>query len=218
MSRFLLSEHEQGSDGWRAARAGKATGSKADCIDAKSRDGKSEGNTRRDYRVQLVTERLTGCPVEEGFTSKDIQWGKDNEHDARMAYEQATGEIVREAGFAYLPETAAGCSVDGFIGDRGILELKCPKSHTHLAYMQAKRLPPDYADQVAHNLWITGCEFADFVSFDPRFPDYLQLFTVRVYRSELKIDAHEAAVFRFLGEVDVLEARLRARRPVALAA
>jgi predicted phage-related endonuclease len=217
MSRFLISEHEQGSDGWRADRAGRATASKANCIDAKGRDGK-ESTTRRDYIVQLVTERLTGAPADDVFVNKEMAWGTEQEPYARMAYEAATGEEVRQVGFCYLPDIAAGGSPDSLIGDEGLLEIKCPKTATHIAYLQENRLPPAYVAQVTHNLWVTGYAWADFVSFDPRLPEYLQLFRVRVLRAELNIAAHEAAVLRFLSEVDALEKTLRARAPVALAA
>lgn len=218
MSRFLISEHEQGSDGWRQVRAGRATASKAGCISAKAPNGKSEGTTRRDYRVQLVTERLTGAPADDAFVSKEMAWGTEQEPYARMAYEAVTGEDVRQVGFLYLPDLAAGGSPDSLIGDEGLLEIKCPKSATHITYLQENRLPPAYVAQVTHNLWVTGCKFADFVSFDPRLPEYLQLFRVRVLREELDIKGHEAEVLRFLSEVDALEKSLRDRAPLRVAA
>lgn len=209
MSRYILSAHAQGTPEWYQDRAGRATGSRAHCIVAKIKTG--EAAARRDYRVQLVTERLTGAPQEDGFVSKEMQWGIDQEPYARMAYEAATGEFVEEAGFAFLQDFAAGCSVDGFIGDKGIFEAKCPKSATHINYILAGRLPPEHAPQVAHNLWVTGCDFADFVSFDPRMPDDLQLFHIRVYRSELDIPGYEKELRSFLAECDALEEQLRAR-------
>lgn len=218
MSRFLISEHDQGTEGWRIARAGKVTASKAACLTAKGRDGKSEAVTRRDYRVQLAIERLTGLPAEDAFVSKEMQWGTEQEPYARMAYEAATGEDVRQVGFLYLPDLPAGGSPDSLIAEAGLLEIKCPKSATHIEYIDANRLPPEYVAQVTHNLWVTGYEWADFVSFDPRLPDYLQLFKVRVFRDEVDIKGHEAAVLQMLAEVGELEAKLRARAPLKVAA
>lgn len=210
MSRFLLSEHEQGTPEWYQVRAGRATGSRARDITAKIKSG--EAADRRDYRVQIVTERLVGAPQEDGYVSKDMQWGIDQEPYARMAFEAATGAFVEEAGFAYLPNLAAGCSVDGFIDDDGIFEAKCPKSATHIKYLMAGRLPPEYVPQVTHNLWVTGRAFADFVSFDPRMPADLQLFHIRVERSELDLAGYEKELRAFLAECDALEEQLRARQ------
>jgi predicted phage-related endonuclease len=209
MSRFILSEHPQGTDEWKAARAGKATGSRAGDILAKIKSG--EAAARRDYRVQLVTERLTGIPADDGFISKEMIWGTEQEPYMRMAYEAQTGRLVEEAGFCYLPTIQAGCSVDGFPGEEGLLEGKCPKTATHIKYLQEKRLPPEYVPQVTHNLWITGRAWADFVSFDPRLPENLRLLIVRVPRDEVAIRAHELEVLTFLAEVDQLEADLRKR-------
>lgn len=201
--RYRLSEHPQGTPEWKQARAGRATGSRAADILATIKSG--EAAARRDYRIQLVTERLSGTPAEDGFVSKDMQWGTEQEPYARMSFEAKTGHIVREAGFAYLPDVMAGCSVDGFIEDggrTGLLEAKCPKSATHIGYLLAGRLPPAYVPQVTHNLWVTGAQFADFVSFDPRLPENLQLFHIRVERDEEAIKAYIASVMGFLAEVD----------------
>ena len=212
MSRYILSEHEQGSDPWKLDRAGKATGSRASDILAKIKTG--EAAARRDYRVQLVTERLTGAPVENGFVSKDMEWGTAQEPFARMAYEAATGILVKEAGFAYLPDIQSGCSVDGFIeeeGREGVLEIKCPKSATHISYVLGNRVPPAYLPQITHNLWITGAMFADFVSFDPRLPEHLQMFRKRIEWTDVDIESHEKEVLKFLSEVDDLVQKLKVK-------
>jgi hypothetical protein len=209
MSRYLLSDAPQGTPEWKLARAGRATGSRAKDIIAKIKTG--EAAARRDYRTQLVTELLTGAPAEDGFVSAEMRWGTDNEPFARMAYEVKRGVIVHESGFAYLADIRAGCSVDGFVEDSdglGIVEYKCPKSATHVSYLMADRLPPEHEPQVIHNMWITGAAFADFASYDPRMPENLQLFIIRVHRDEAKIKAHEDEVLKFLDEVETLYQQL----------
>lgn len=203
--RFALSPHPQGTDEWKAARAGKITGSKAECINA---GGK--GITRRKYMVQLVAERLSGIPQEGGYQSPAMLAGTALEPEARATYEAETGELVREAGFAYLT-IPAGCSVDGFVGESGIQEIKCPEPHVHVDYMERMRVPPEYVPQVTHNLWVTGAEWVDFVSYCPAMPEGLQLLIVRAARNEFAIEAHEEAALRFLAETEAMESRLRAR-------
>lgn len=212
--RYLIDACEQGTPEWRQVRAGRVTGSKADCVDAKSRDGKSEGTTRRDYRVQIALERLTGQPAEDGYMSREMQDGKDREPAARTAYEIETGNMLKTIGFAYWPDLPIGCSPDALVEDAedgfGLVSIKCPKAATHWEYRQAMRLPPAYAPQSAHeSLVVDDANFVDFVSFHPAFPEKLQLMRVRVYRAELDIPKHEAAVMRFLGEVDATETLMR---------
>jgi predicted phage-related endonuclease len=207
---FTIHDAPQGTPEWLAARAGRLTGSRAGNMLAKIKSG--EAAARRDYRVQLVTERLTGSPQEDGFISADMRWGTETEPLARMAYEAHTGVIVRETGFLAHNELAVGCSLDGDIdGFRGLVEFKCPRSATHIGYLQDNRLPPKYAPQVMHNLWVTGAEWCDFVSFDPRLPDNLQLFVIRVLRPDVDLQAYEAEALTFLREVDNLEQQLRQR-------
>ena len=131
-----------------------------------------------------------------------------------MAWEIAKGLDMTEAGFLYLPGIKAGCSLDGHIvdgGRKGIGEIKCPKSTTHWGYILADEVPSTYLPQITHNLWITGAEFCDFMSFDPRMPAELQQFHIRHERNESDIRAHEAGVLQFLFELDADEAAMRAK-------
>lgn len=209
MRKYIIDTAPQGSIEWLAARAGKATGSRAKDILAKIKTG--EAAARRNYRVQLVTERLTGAPQESGFVSDAMKWGTEQEPFARMAYEAQTANIVQEAGFIYLPDIQAGCSVDGLVASDGVTEYKCPNSATHIEWLLAGVLPSEHKPQILHNLWITGRQWCDFASYDPRLPENLQLFIVRYERVEKEIQEHEKAVIEFLGEVDELEQRLRLR-------
>lgn len=208
--KFTIHDAPQGTPEWLAARAGRLTGSRAGDMLAKVKAGEAAG--RRDYRVQLVTERLTGCPQEDGYQSAEMKWGNEQEPFARMAYEAATGIIVRQTGFLALDEIMAGCSLDGDVEKfTGIVEFKCPKSATHIAYLSDGGLPSKYRPQVTHNLWVTGAQWCDFVSFDPRLPENLQLLIVRVNRADVDLAAYEAEALAFLAEVERMEFDLRKR-------
>jgi hypothetical protein len=54
----------------------------------------------------------------------------------------------------------------------------------------------------------TGRRWVDFVSFDPRLPERLQLFVVRFEPSEKDIKSLETDVVNFLNEVDNLMEKL----------
>ena len=199
----VIVECEQRTPEWFAARAGRLTGSVAGDILGKLRSG-GEPAARRDLRVQLAVETLTGTPMEQtGFTSAAMQRGIDAEPIARGAYEARTGNIVRTTGFVIREDLAVGCSLDGDIrGFEGILEIKCPKSATHCGYLKEQRLPPDYLAQVTHNLWVSGAQWCDFVSWDDRMPPGLEYFCVRVVRDNAAIAAYEVEVRKFLTEVE----------------
>jgi hypothetical protein len=56
---------------------------------------------------------------------------------------------------------------------------------------------------------VTGREWCDFVSYDPRLPEDLQLFVVRLERDEEYIKAMEGEVEKFLGEVSEMYSKLK---------
>src|SRR6185503_18604156 len=192
---------DQRSPAWVAARLGRLTGSRASDMLAKIQKGEAAG--RRNLRVQLVLERLTGQSQENGYVSKDMQHGMDAEEDAFAAYEALTGHLAQPCGFLAHDSLMAGCSPDGEIdGFRGLIELKCCKSATHLAFLKSRRVPGEYLSQVTHNLWITGADWCDYVSFDDKFPEPLRLLCVRVNRADIDVAAYELAARLFLNEVD----------------
>jgi len=198
----IIIECEQRTSEWFAARAGRLTGSVAGDMLAKLKSG-GEAAARRDLRLQLAVETLTGTPMEpSGFVSPAMQRGIDAEPLARARYEAETGNLVRTTGFVIREDLAVGCSLDGDIRNfEGILEIKCPKSATHCGYLKDKRLPSDYLPQVTHNLWVTGAQWCDFVSWDDRMPSGLDFFMVRVMRDETVMAAYESDLRRFLTEV-----------------
>jgi putative phage-type endonuclease len=198
---FTVCEAEQRSPEWFLARTGRLTGSRAGDMLASIKTG--EAAARRDLRVQLVVERLTGQPQEDLYINAAMQWGIDHEADAFAAYESHSGNMARRTGFLTHAAHMVGCSLDGDVEDfAGIVEIKCPKSATHYGYLKAGEVPANHKPQIVHNLWVTGAEWCDFVSFDPRFPEGRRLFVARVPRVEIEIAAYEKCALKFLDEVD----------------
>lgn len=202
---FTIIDAEQRSSEWFAARAGRVTGSKADCLLAKGRGG-AESTQRRDYRIQLACERLTGKPQEGGYINAEMQRGIDLEPAHLAQYEALTGSLVRCTGFLRGDDLLVGCSLDGDIDDFvGLWEGKAPKTATHVGYLRdPSTLLADYRGQVTHNLWmVPQAQWLDLSSFDDRLPQPLQMVVVRVMREQVDIASYEKEVSRFLAEVSV---------------
>jgi hypothetical protein len=206
----------QRSPEWFRARLGRLTGSRAADMLATIRSG--EAAARRDLRTQLVCEYLTHAVAEDGFVSRDMDRGIALEPAAFAAYEALTGEVVTRTGFLAHDTLPIGCSLDGHVGDfDGVLELKCPKSATHVGYLRAGVVPAAYLPQVTHNLWVSGAAWCDFMSYDPRLGPGLETFLVRVPRDEAAIAAYRSKALVFLEEVATELAALTERREVAVA-
>jgi hypothetical protein len=105
-----------------------------------------------------------------------------------------------------IPMSAA--SPDRLCGSDGLIEIKCPNTRTHIDYLLAGVPPSDYIPQMAWQLACTGRQWCDFVSFDDRMPEPLQLFVVRYRRDSAYIADIEAKVAEFLAELDDRVSRL----------
>lgn len=192
----------QGSQAWFDARLGCVTSSRvADAI-AKLKRKEGESAARRNLRYEILCELLTKKPSEH-YVSTWMEQGKENEPLARTEYELAKGVEVEQVGFVYHNTIKmAGASPDGLVGDDGLIEIKCPKTSTHLEYLIAAKVPEDYKPQMFWQMACTDREWCDFVSYDPRLPEDLQLLVVRLPRDAERIAEMEKAVEEFLFEVD----------------
>jgi putative phage-type endonuclease len=195
----------QGTPEWLAERAGKVTASMVSAVLAKP-----ETAGFRDYQAQLVAEILTGKPQGSDYTNAAMQFGTEMEPLARSAYEAETGFSVDEVGFCQHPTIErAGASPDGLVGDSGLVEIKCPKVATHLAYLLAGVVPAGYKNQMMWQMACSGRDWCDFASFRPDLPEHLQLFIVRFKRDPERIKELETAVVAFLDSVDKMINQLK---------
>jgi len=190
---------EQRTDDWFAARLGKVTASRVADVIAKTKTGYGAG--RANYMADLVVERLTGQKAS-SFTNAAMEWGTEQEPNAKAAYAAKTGILVEDVGFIDHPTVAmSGASPDGLAED-GLVEIKCPNTATHLEYIFDGKPPQKYITQMQWQMACAGKPWCDFVSYDPRLPERLQLLVVRVLRDDDYIKMLEQEVTIFLQELD----------------
>ena len=197
---------EQRTDEWFAARLGKVTASRVSDVIAKTKTGYSA--SRENYMADLIVERLTGQKAST-FTNAAMERGIEQEPHARAGYSARAGELVEEVGFIDHPAiTGSGASPDGLVGE-GCVEFKCPNTATHLEYLLAGKPPEKYVTQMQWQMACTSRPWCDFVSYDPRLPENLQLLIVRVPRDDKRIAELEGEVRKFLIELDDKLAKLK---------
>lgn len=196
---------EQRTDAWYEARIGKFTASSVADLMATTKSGPSA--SRRNLIMKILCERLTGRREEE-YTNQAMQWGIETEARAREAYSAITGDLIDEVGFIVHPSLDFfGASPDGLICNR-LVEIKCPNTSTHIKYLIDRRIPGEYQLQMLAQMSCTGAESADFVSFDPRLPERLQLCVIPFVRDDNRIAEIEASVIAADAEANVLIAKL----------
>ena len=191
---------EQRTEEWFAARLGKVTASRVADVMAKTKTGYSA--TRESYMTQLVCERLSGQKAE-SFTNAAIQHGIDTEPLARSAYEAYADVMVEEVGFVQHPRIKmAGASPDGYVGLFGCIEIKAPQTSTHIETLLTEAIPSKYYAQMQWQMACAQRQWCNYVSFDPRIRQDLQLFVKRVEFDAPYVATLEEEVIKFLKEVD----------------
>jgi len=198
---------EQGSDEWKQARLGHVTASNMAEVMSKGK-GTAEAVGRYKYKVRLVAERLT-MTAGESYSNAAMQWGIEQEQFACIAYEAQKETFVDKIGFVLHPDIKwLGVSPDRIVGHEGLIEVKCPNTTTHLDYLFDNKVPAEYYKQIQCQLWVTGRQWCDFVSYDPRLPKRNQLLIVRTERDESLIKEMEVQTLQFLAEVETLIIKL----------
>ena len=196
---MILETATQRSDDWYAARCGKATASRFKDVMARLKSGNPAADRQR-YLTELVVERLTGQPVP-AYENAAMRWGTEQEAAARAAYEQRTGVAVEETGFVAHDVLMAGCSPDGLVDWDGLIEIKCPyNTGVHIETL-LNGMSADHMPQIQGQMWITGRQWCDFVSYDPRMPEPLQLYVQRIPRDAAFVADLESRITSFLSEV-----------------
>ena len=197
---------EQKSEEWFQARLGKVTASRVADVIAKTKSGYSA--SRDNYMAQLICERLTGQKGE-SFTNSAMQHGTETEPLARSAYENLRNLMVEEVGFVPHPRIRdSGASPDGLVGLFGMLEIKCPNTATHIDTLLTQTVPSKYITQMQWQMACCERQWCEFVSFDPRLPQDLQLFVKRVEFNQTYVAMLEEEVINFLEELEIKVAKL----------
>jgi len=161
-----------------------------------------------DYAAKILLKRR-GIHTEEAPPTFWIAWGIEHEPNAKHAYTLQTGREIQDVGFI-LPDgtDAYGGSPDGLVGDDGLIEIKCPKPETVIAYRDAGVLPIKYRPQVQGLLLISGRAWCDFYAFHPE----LEPFLVRVEADGEYQTKIAECLLRLLEEIERLEPLVKTMR------
>lgn len=190
----------QDSPEWHQARLGKLTASRFSDAVAQTRTG--WGASRARYQGELISERLTGKSWPR-FQSQEMQQGKEREPVARAGYEFRRQVEVVEVGFIEHPHIMmTGCSPDGLVGDDGLIEIKCPSVHTHLATLRGTPIAAEYLAQCHWQMICCQRSWCDFISYCPDLPTRMQMFRQRLHASDTIKEKMETEAVQFLYEID----------------
>lgn len=185
------------TDAWRKARLGKITGSRFGQV---RQTNKGEwGETAQSYLFELVSEWLTGAPADT-FSTTATSWGIEHESEALELYRRTTGHDLLPGRFFQMQGMAlVGSTPDGLVGEDGVVEAKCPWTpKNHLRTVIRREVPAEYQDQVDGHMLVTGRQWCDFISYDPRIPaEKHRLIIIRVDRDEERMQNLRSRLYEF---------------------
>lgn len=195
---MIIHNCEQGSEEWQQLRCGVVTMSHA-----KELLTGGKGKTRQSYILDLVSERLSGKPIE-SYSSFDMQRGQFLEPYALKFLEEVNGSPIDRVGFITTDDGRIGCSPDGLFGETSGVEIKCPNPRQHIRNIKSNGFD-DYIAQVQGNMWITGRQWWYLVSFCPwvtQMPFYSKIIGI----DDAIIRNIEASAISAADEIDALVA------------
>lgn len=187
-------ECEQRSDEWWNAKLGIPT---ASCFHRIVTTKGDRSKQRDGYLYSLVAERLVG-KQDESYMSPAMEEGILREEESRWVYAMTYEVVVDEVGFCLADNGRWGCSPDGLVGDDGLIELKNPKAKTAVEYLVGGNLPSTYYQQVMGGLFVTGRDWADFISYCEGLP----LLVVRVKPDKEFFEKLEEELTLFCDDLD----------------
>lgn len=159
---------EQRTDEWFSKRAGKLSASNAQSISA-------NGKGLETYVYSLLAEKYSQNKGH--YTNSDIERGIELEPMARDTYTIETGNEVKEIGFIEMDELV-GCSPDGLVGEKGMIEIKCPSDKNYFKFIIDKKIESKWIWQMQMQLLVAERDWVDFVAYNPNFDQ--NLIVVRV--------------------------------------
>lgn len=172
----------QGTKEWIELRLGVFTSSLIVNLFTEPRSKKDReagvlSDSAESYIIDKACELIYRTPKEH-FFSKATDWGNEHEDYAAEAYQQVTGNTLKTIGFVTLGDDT-GTSPDRYVNTNALAEIKCPHVRSnHVKNVLNLKTQEDllkankqYYFQIQHQLYVTGREYCDFVSFDPRILD-----------------------------------------------
>lgn len=204
MDGLIIHTDPQGSDAWLQARRGVITASRfKDCRD-KLRGG-APSKKCTDYARDVAREREGGEPMAV-FVSGAMRLGTEQEPEARAMYEMRTKNLVDEAGFITTEDRLFGVSVDGLVGDDGIIEIKTMVSSDTLFTAFVDGDISSYIDQCNGAMWLLRRKWVDLVLW---VHDLGRMKIIRIDRDDDAIDELEADLMDFERTVSKYQQALR---------
>jgi len=140
---------------------------------------------------ELITRKLN---KKKGETNFHMSRGIENEPKAREWYCKEYNVTTRETGII-IPtwNRSIGGSLDGLVGDDGMIEIKCPY---HFPALNDHGVKSDHYDQIQFYLMITGRKWCDYIIYRG------DVYVKRVFPDPEYIEEMKMCINRFINRLE----------------
>lgn len=193
----------QGSEEWHAARCGLLTASEMKYIITPAKLQYAQNDKEKAHLYELLAQRITKY-VEPHYISDDMLRGKNDELDAKIAYNEKYGAVT-DVGFITNDKWGftLGYSPDGLIGDDGVIEAKSRRQKFQVETIIGATIPDEHKIQVQTGLLVSERPWCDFISYCGG----MHMITIRVDADKKIQDAIVAASRTFHEKLEALLAK-----------
>jgi hypothetical protein len=194
---MIIHQVLQSSPEWHALRLGIPTASAFERL-VTPKGNPSGKSTQEKYLLELLSERITGFPSHD-FMSKAMERGKTLESSAVQFYELQRDVETQPVGFVSNDACTIGASPDRFVGSDGQMQIKVPTAANHLGFLLGYGSTyEEHKVQVQGELWVTGRNFNDVVSYNDVMPMALS----RIERDQPFISIMEQIILEFSDKLE----------------
>lgn len=203
---MIIHACDQGTDSWHALRCGTPTASNFDKLITSTG---TPSKSLFDYALTLAGEKFSGKVLDSWSGNEHTERGKLLEDDAKIMYAFLHDAMPTKVGFVTDDDSAYGCSPDAFIGDDGMLEIKCLKAERHikaiLYHKKHGKCPPDYVQQTQGQMFVCERQWCDLFFYHPDLPRL----TIRIVRDDKIIESLKEQIGNVITERDKILNELR---------
>lgn len=167
---MVIHELEQNSDEWFDARKGIPTASQfKNIITSKGKPSTSIDK----YAAKLAAELYCNKPINDFSGNQWTERGHELEEQAKYDYSFSNDVELVTPGFVTNDDFTCGCSPDSFVGEDGLLEVKCLKTENHVIMVSKnnKTCLTDYYAQVQGQIHVTNRQWCDLLFYHPDLPN-----------------------------------------------
>jgi hypothetical protein len=207
---IIHGDFKQRSPEWYQIRLGRIGGTDAESLAVKGKNQYGLGTGIMSTMYKKIYEVIQNQSADDsGYISAAMERGIELEPLAVQEYEKVKFETVIEIGYVSLGYFF-GYSPDGFIGEDGLIEVKCPGAAEYIRLLSTDEIQSGYIWQMQWGMFMTNRDWCDFVAYNPDFKP-MPLYIKRVEKDMDAVKLLYDQGMKYLDAMDVVLGKIRKR-------